>query len=252
MNEYIEYQINKDVATLEFYHEKSNSFPSTLLDRFIEVIEELGINNEVKVIILRSKGDRVFSAGASFDELLIIEDFETGKKFFSGFARVILAMKNCPKFIIGCINGKVVGGGVGIVSACDYAIADETAYLKLSELSIGIGPFVIEPAITRKVGITAFTEMTLNPTNWIHPFWAKEKGLYTEVLNTEKQTMQRAAELAQQLARYSSEAMKKLKTVFWQQTDNWDNLLLERAAMSGELVLSDFTKETLNKFKNKN
>lgn len=252
MDEYVRYRINNGIADVEFFQEKSNAFPSTLLDRFVEVIQELSINNQVKIITIKSKGDRVFSAGASFDELLNIIDFETGKKFFSGFARVILAMKNCPKIIIGCIVGKVVGGGVGLVSACDYAIADESALIRLSELSIGIGPFVIEPVVSRKIGMNAFTEMTLNPTKWKDPYWAKEKGLFAEVVGTERHCIEKVEELAAQLTSYSTEALQDLKQIFWKDFDGLENLLDERAAMSGQLVLSDFTKETLNKFKNKN
>ncbi|ADX67638.1 enoyl-CoA hydratase/isomerase family protein [Weeksella virosa] len=251
MEQYVNYHIENQIAHVEFYQEKSNSFPTEQLERMIEVLEELGNNDQVKVITLRSKGNRVFSAGASFDELLTIEDFETGKKFFSGFSRVILAMRACPKFIVGAITGKVVGGGVGLVSACDYAIADESAFLRLSELSIGIGPFVIEPAITRKIGLNAFAEMTLNPVEWKDPFWAKEKGFFSEVMETEAQCIDRVEEFSEQLSKYSLEAMRNLKQVFWKDTEDWPEVMQERAAMSGKLVLSDFTKTTLNKFKTK-
>lgn len=252
MDEYVRYRVRDGVADVEFFHEKSNCFPTTLLDRFVDVINELSINNQVKVISIRSKGNRVFSAGASFDELLNIEDLETGKKFFSGFARVILAMKNCPKIIIGCVVGKVVGGGVGLVAACDYAIADESAFIRLSELSIGIGPFVIEPVVSRKIGLNAFAEMSLTPTKWRDAFWAKEKGLFGEVVGTERHCIEKVEEMATQLATYNMEALGKLKNILWKDIQNWETLLDERAAMSGQLVLSDFTKETLNKFKNKN
>ncbi len=251
MDQYINYTIENQIAHIEFYQEKSNSFPSSQLEKLIEIFDELAQNDEVKIITLKSKGDQVFSAGASFDELLTIEDFDTGKKFFSGFARVILAMKSCPKFIVGCITGKVVGGGVGLVAACDYAIADETAALRLSELSIGIGPFVIEPAITRKIGLNAFTEMTLNPVEWKDVHWAKEKGFYSEVVSNEEKCIERVLDFSNQLSKYSLEAMKNLKKIFWKDTEHWQEEMQERAAMSGELVLSDFTKQTLNKFKSK-
>src|SRR5690606_23122500 len=155
---YIKTDIQHQIATVEFHHPKSNSLPSSQLHELIRVFDELGQNDQVKIIVLKSAGEKVFSAGASFDELLTIQDFNTGKKFFMGFANVILAMRNCPKFIVGCITGKVVGGGVGLAAACDYAFADANASIRLSELSIGIGPFVIEPAISRKIGITAFSE----------------------------------------------------------------------------------------------
>lgn len=246
---YIKSDIVNQIATIEFYHPKSNSFPSTQLRELIRIINELGQNDEVKIIILKSAGDKVFSAGASFDELLTISEFETGKNFFMGFANVILAMKNCPKFIVGCITGKVVGGGVGLTAACDYALADESASIRLSELSIGIGPFVIEPAITRKIGIASFSELTMNPTEWKSAEWVKEKGMYSHVLPDSQSCKQAAWDFAQNLSVYSLEAMRDLKSIFWQGMEDLPNLMLKRAEMSGRLVLSDFTKETLNKFK---
>lgn len=248
---YIKSDILNHIAVLEFYHPKSNSFPSTQLSELIRMLDDLGRNDEVKIIILKSAGDKVFSAGASFDELLTIDEFEKGKKFFMGFASVILAMRRCPKFIVGCITGKVVGGGVGLASACDYALADENASARLSELSIGIGPFVIEPAITRKIGVTAFSEMTMNPTEWKSPQWLKEKGIYNHIFPDAKTCEEETMAFANQLSVYSLEAMRDLKSVFWQGTEHLPDLMQQRAEMSGRLVLSDFTKETLLKFKSK-
>src|SRR5690606_3542915 len=246
---YIKYDIVEHIATVEFHHPKSNSFPSTQLHELIRIFDDLGQNDDVKIIILKSAGDKVFSAGASFDELLTISDFETGKKFFMGFANVILAMRRCPKFIVGCITGKVVGGGVGLAAACDYALADANASIRLSELSIGIGPFVIEPAITRKIGMAAFSELTMNPTEWKSPEWVKEKGMYSRILPDAEACEKAAVEFAQNLSVYSLEAMRDLKSIFWQGTENLPELMQKRAEMSGRLVLSDFTKETLKKFK---
>ena len=248
---YVIYDIENGVATIEFYHPKSNSFPSFQLEKMIETIRELGETKEAKVIVLKSKGEKVFCAGASFDELLTIDDFETGSNFFMGFANLILAMRNCPKFIIGCIEGKVVGGGVGLVAACDYALAMDNAMIRLSELSIGIGPFVIEPAITRKIGINAFSQLTLNPKEWVKPEWCKAHGLYNEVFSSEQKLLDACKKFSEQLSQYSPDAMRHLKSIFWENAENWDKTMPQRAAMSGELVLSDFTKETLKKFKSK-
>jgi len=248
---YIKSDIINNIAVLEFYHPKSNSFPSAQLSELIRMLDDLGRNDEVKIIILKSAGEKVFSAGASFDELLTIDEFEKGKKFFMGFANVILAMRRCPKFIVGCITGKVVGGGVGLASACDYALADENASARLSELSIGIGPFVIEPAITRKIGITAFSEMTMNSTEWKSPQWLKEKGIYNHIFPDAKACEEEAMIFAHHLSVYSLEAMRDLKSVFWQGTEHLPELMQQRAEMSGRLVLSDFTKQTLMKFKAK-
>lgn len=248
---YIKQDIDQQIATVTFYHPKSNSFPSSQLAEIVRVLDELGRNDTVKIIILKSEGEKVFSAGASFDELLTIDDFEKGKKFFMGFANVILAMRRCPKFIVGCITGKVVGGGVGLAAACDYALADTSASIRLSELSIGIGPFVIEPAITRKIGIASFAELTMNPTEWKSPEWVKEKGMYSHVLPDAPSCEKAVLDFAKQLSVYSLEAMRDLKSVFWEGTDYLPELMQKRAEMSGRLVLSDFTKETLNKFKAK-
>ena len=248
---YVNYEIENGVATIEFFHPKGNSFPTFQLEKLIQTIDELGQNKEAKVIVLKSDGEKVFCAGASFDELLVIEDFETGKKFFSGFANLILAMRNCPKFIIGCVEGKVVGGGVGIVAACDYALAMDNASIRLSELSIGIGPFVIEPAISRKIGVNAFSELTLNPKEWVSAEWCKDNGFYNKVFKTKEELKAATQEFSEQLSKYSPEAMQNLKSIFWENAANWDEIMPQRAAMSGKLVLSEFTKETLNKFKSK-
>lgn len=247
---YIKNDISEHIATVEFYHPKSNSFPSTQLAELVRVFDSLSSNENVKVIILKSHGDRVFSAGASFDELLTINDFEKGKKFFMGFANVMMAMRRCSKFIVGCVTGKVVGGGVGLAASCDYALASESASVRLSELSIGIGPFVIEPAITRKIGITAFSEMTMNPAEWKTADWIKEKGMYNFVYPNAETCEKAALKFAQDLTVYSAEAMKELKGIFWKGTDDWKDIMPKRAELSGHLVLSDFTKETLNRLKN--
>ena len=246
---YIKSDITDGIATVEFHHPKSNSFPSTQLKELTRIFDSLGKNEDVKIIILKSSGDKVFSAGASFDELMTINDFETGKKFFMGFANVMMAMRRCPKFIIGCINGKVVGGGVGLAASCDYAIASEGSLVKLSELSIGIGPFVIEPAITRKIGITAFSEMTMNPTEWKSAEWIKEKGMYNFVYPDAESCEEAVLKFAQGLSVYSAEAMQNLKSIFWKGTEDWTEIMPQRAEMSGRLVLSDFTRQTLQKLK---
>ncbi|MDO5509938.1 MAG: enoyl-CoA hydratase/isomerase family protein [Weeksellaceae bacterium] len=250
-NSYVQTRVKDGIGWIKFYHEKSNSFPTEQLNLLIERIGELGEDEAVKVIVLESEGDKVFCAGASFDELLTIEDLTTGERFFSGFARVLMAMRDCPKFIIGKVTGRVVGGGVGLVAGCDYAIAHKDASVRLSELSIGIGPFVIEPAISRKIGVQSFSEMTLNPKDWKSAEWCLEHGLYNRVMESVDEVDSTVLEFASQLSVYSAEAMRDLKGIFWENAANWDEIMPRRAAMSGRLVLSDFTKETLQKFKNK-
>lgn len=248
----VEYEIdNKGIATIEFHHPLSNSLPGKVLNKLANTITEIGNNNDVKVIILKSKGDRAFCAGASFDELISINDLETGKTFFSGFANVINAARKCPKLIIGRVQGKAVGGGVGMASAVDFCYATKFAAVKLSELAVGIGPFVVGPAVERKVGTSAMSMMAINATEWYPAEWAREKGLYADIFDTAEEMDEAITVLAEKLANSNPEAMSMLKKVFWEGTENWDQLLLERAAMSGKLVLSDFTRNAINAFKKK-
>ena len=241
--------IQNKVATIEFGHPASNSFPSELLDRLTKELIVVGNNDEVAVIVLKSEGEKAFCAGASFDELVAISNLKEGKQFFSGFANVLNAMRTCGKLIIGRIQGKTVGGGVGLAAACDYALATENAAVKLSELTIGIGPFVIEPAVTRKIGISGTSELTLDATNWKNAYWAKEKGLYAKVFESIHELDKEVESLSEKLASYNLMALTEMKKALWKGTENWGHLLAERAATSGELVLSEFTKKALEKFK---
>lgn len=242
-------QIVNGVATVEFGHPASNSFPSVLLDRLTKELDQLSENSEVSVIILQSEGNRAFCAGASFDELIAISNLEEGKAFFSGFANVINAMRKCSKLILGRIQGKAVGGGVGLAAACDYVFATEFASIKLSEFTIGIGPFVIAPAVERKIGVSGLAELTLAASDWQTAYWAKDKGLYARVFENVEELDQELAVLANKLASYNTEALTQMKTVLWEGTEDWDKLLSERAEISGKLVLSDQTKKALEKFK---
>ncbi len=242
-------KIQNNIATIAFGHPASNSFPSELLDRLTKEIISVGKNTEVFVIILKSEGEKAFCAGASFDELVAISNLEQGKQFFSGFANVINAVRTCGKLVIGRVQGKAVGGGVGLAAACDYVLATENAAIKLSELTIGIGPFVIEPAVTRKIGVSGTAELTIDATNWKNAYWAKEKGLYARVFETAKELDTAIELLSEKLASYNISALSEMKNVLWKGTENWADLLEERAAVSGELVLSEFTKKALEKFK---
>lgn len=240
--------IENKIATLEFGHPASNSFPSDLLNRLTNELNDLSQNPDISVLILKSNGSGAFCAGASFDELLAVSNPEEATKFFSGFANVLNAMRNCSKIIVGRIHGKAVGGGVGIAAACDYALATTESSIKLSELAIGIGPFVIEPAVSRKIGKSAMTEMTLE-TEWKTAAWANQKGLYAKVFETSTELDQEIKAFANKLASYNPEALTEIKKVLWKGTENWTTLLYERAEISGKLVLSDFSRKALNQFK---
>ena len=242
-------KIENKIATVEFGHPASNSFPGELLQRLTDEFNKLSDHPEVSIIILKSEGEGAFCAGASFDELLAVSNLEEGAIFFAGFANVINAMRNCSKLIIGRIHGKAVGGGVGLASACDYALATEGSAIKLSEFTIGIGPFVIAPAVERKMGKAALAEMTLAAHEWKNAYWAKEKGLYAKVFENVKELDNELEIFSSKLASYNPEALNEMKKVLWEGTENWGTLLAERAKISGRLVLSDFTKQALERFK---
>jgi len=236
------------IATISFYHPAQNSLPTSLLDELTTKITEAGNNIQTRVIVIKSEGDRTFCAGASFDELLQIKDKQAGADFFSGFAKVINACRKSPKIIIARIQGKAVGGGVGLASAADYCLATEAAAIKLSELAIGIGPFVISPAVIRKIGLPAFSQLTIRASDFQTAQWAKEKGLYNEVYADISSLDSALNELTQKLASYHPEALHGLKEILWEGTSDWDQLLNTRAAISGELVLSEFTQQALQSF----
>ncbi|QXP56741.1 enoyl-CoA hydratase/isomerase family protein [Cellulophaga sp. HaHa_2_95] len=242
-------KIENKVATLEFGHPASNSFVSELLDRLASEFSKLSANKEVTVIILKSEGDSTFCAGASFDELVAVSTLEEGKVFFNGFAKVINAMRTCSKVIVGRVQGKTVGGGVGLAAACDIVYATESASIRLSELTIGIAPFVIEPAVERKLGTAALSELSLCPTAWKNAYWAQEKGLFAKVYDSISELDKELDFYTNSLSQYNPQALEDWKKVLWKNTDHWDALLPERAAITGKLALSEFTKNTLEKFK---
>jgi methylglutaconyl-CoA hydratase len=247
--EYVSSHIEHGINTIEFFHPQSNSLPGKILEELAREIHFAGTHDDTKVIILKSGGEKTFCSGASFDELVAIKNEAEGLKFFTGFAHVINAMRKCPKFIIGRIQGRCVGGGVGIVSALDYAIATTHAEIKLSELAIGIGPFVVGPAVERKIGTGAFSALAIDATSWRSTDWAKRKGLFAEVHESIENMDEAVDRLANTLAHSNPVAMREMKKTFWRGTEHWDELLKERAAISGKLVLSEFTKKAIEKFK---
>jgi len=248
-NGHVNLKIENGIATVTFFHPQSNSLPGSLLRELAATIAKAGADPHATVIILNSEGEKAFCAGASFDELVAISNTEEGTAFFSGFAGVINAMRTAPKFVIARIQGKAVGGGVGLASAADYTLAHVSASVKLSELAVGIGPFVVGPAVERKIGTSAFSQLTIDASSWKDARWAREKGLYAEVYETHEDLDAAVAKLSGILSQSNPEAMMMLKRIMWEGTENWDQLLLDRAAMSGKLVLSDFTRNAIGKFK---
>lgn len=248
---YVKSEFHKGIKIIEFFHPQSNSLPGKILEELAQSVHAAGNDIETKLIIIRSAGEKIFCAGASFDELVAIKNKEEGLQFFSGFAHVINAMRICPKLVIGRIHGKCVGGGVGLAAAVDYAIATEAAEVKLSELAVGIGPFVVGPAVERKIGTSAFSQLAIDATRWRSAEWARNKGLFAELYATTEEMDEAINRLGYLLVNSSPEAMAEMKKVFWKGTEHWDKLLIERAAISGKLVLSEFTKNAIETFKKK-
>ena len=249
MSGYVRSETHKGITTVEFFHPQSNSLPGKILHDLSVAIKHAGQDPDTIVIILRSAGEKAFCAGASFDELMAIKDEKEGLAFFSGFAEVINTMRLCPKFIIGRIHGKCIGGGVGLAASVDYAIATESAEVRLSELAIGIGPFVVGPAVERKIGASAFSQLSIDTAHWRNADWARRKGLYSELHSTTEEMDESVNRLSHILSLSNPEAMAEMKKIFWKGTEHWDNLLIERAKISGRLVLSEFTKKAIEKFK---
>jgi len=245
---YVKKDIKNKIATIEFFHPAHNSLPSDILAELASTITEAGRDDEVLVLILKSGGNRTFCAGASFKELISINDEVSGETFFSGFANVINAMRKCPKFIIGRVQGKTVGGGVGLASAMDYCMATQHSAIKLSELNLGIGPFVIGPAVERKLGVSGMSQIAIDANSFYSAEWANQKGLFAKVFDTTEELDLAVEEFAKNVCEYNPEAVKQMKQMFWRGTEDWDELLLERAKISGKLVLSSFTKEKLERF----
>jgi len=247
----IDIQRSSRVSTITFSHPAHNSLPGKLLAELRDAIEEEGRTSETSVIVVRSGGERTFCAGASFDELLSIKDAAQGKEFFMGFARVINAMRQCPKFVIGRVQGKAIGGGVGLASATDYCFATQWSSVKLSELALGIGPFVVGPAVRRKIGTGAFAQMSIHASGWQTAQWAWQRGMYAEVYKDATEMDSHIDRLCTELTAYSPEAMREMKAALWRGCEDWSTLLPERAAISGRLILSDAAQAAVNKVKNK-
>jgi len=251
MEAYVKSEFHNGVTTIEFFHPQSNSLPGKILEALAQKIHGAGNDEDTKVILLRSGGEKAFCAGASFDELAAIKTKEQGLEFFSGFAHVINAMRKCPQFIIARIHGRCVGGGVGIAAAADYAIATEAAEVKLSELAVGIGPFVVGPVIERKTGCSAFSQLAIDAGMWRNADWARRKGIYSELHTSNEAMDESIRRLVETLVHSNPQAMAELKRIFWKGTEHWDQLLIERAAISGKLVVSSFTKQAIAAFKTK-
>jgi methylglutaconyl-CoA hydratase len=243
--------MSNTIARIEFGHPAGNSFVTDMLDRLASELGRLSASEEVAAIVLQSEGEDAFCGGASLNELLAIRTEEEATAFFGGFARVINAMRTCTKPVIGRVQGRAVGGGVGLIAACDYVLATESAAIRLSELSIGLAPLVIGPAVERKAGKSGFAELALAPGEWKNAYWAKDKGLYSMVFEKLSELDKELQYFSENIATISLPALSAMKKMLWEGTDHWDSLLHERAVQSGKLALSAQTKQALQKFRKK-
>jgi methylglutaconyl-CoA hydratase len=240
-------RLEDGIGSVAFGHPKGNSLPGALLAELAARVTALGRDPGVKVILLQSEGTGAFCAGASFAELAAITDVENGSRFFMGFANLINAMRECPKLIVTRVHGKAVGGGVGIVAASDYALATAAAQVKLSELAVGIGPFVVGPVIERKIGAGSYAALGIDAAEWRSAEWAHQRGLFAEVHEDVGALDARVTALTRQLVASNLEAMAALKRVLWEGTEHWRDLLPERARLSGRLVVSSAARQAIER-----
>jgi methylglutaconyl-CoA hydratase len=248
---YVKSEFHQGLRIIEFFHPQSNSLPRKILTELAQAIHAAGNEKETKLILLKSGGEKAFCAGASFDELASLHNLEEGIHFFSGFAEVINAIRTCPQLVIGRIQGKCVGGGVGLAAAVDYALATDAAEVRLSELAVGIGPFVVGPAVERKMGVSAFSQLSIDATRWRSAEWAQKRGLFAELFSDIQGLDEGVNRLVFQLLHSHDQALTALKKVCWEGTEHWDKLLLERAAISGRLILSEASRKAIEAFKKK-
>ena len=248
MQPFVTSQIKNQISEITFGTPKSNSLPSEILEKLAQTILTEGAKPEVKAILLKSAGEKAFCAGASFDELLEINDLEASKKFFGGFAKVLNAMRTCGKIVVVRVQGKTTGGGVGIACAADYCFATKEASLALPELNLGIGPFVIGPYVERKIGKSQFTAMAID-ADFRSANWAEQHNIYQSVSPTIAEMDSEIVQFLEKLASRSSDALALIKKVSWEGTEHFSELMPERILMSASLLLENSTKANIEKIK---
>lgn len=240
----VQLEKNKKIGRIKFFHPKGNSLPSNLLDELVQAFEKSEKDPDIRVIVLESKGNS-FCAGASLKELKKLKNIDETTSFFMGFADLLNTIRKMSKFVLAKVHGKVVGGGVGLVAVCDYAFATNAALIKLSELSIGLGPYVIEPAVSRKIGTTAFTQLSLDSAEWKSAQWGLENGLYAKCVTDKKALDQTVINNAERLSNYDQQSLRHLRKLHWKDTNNWESLLPKNAKITAKLALSDFTQNKI-------
>lgn len=248
MNEFVISEIKNNIAEITFGTPKSNSLPGAILEKLAQTILEEGVKKEVKAILIKSAGEKAFCAGASFDELLAIDELETSKKFFGGFAKVLNAMRNCGKIVVVRVQGKTTGGGVGIACGADYCFATKDAALALTEINLGIGPFVIGPYVERKIGKSQFSAMAID-AEFRSAEWAEEHNIYHSVSENIAEMDIKLDDFLQKLSTRSDDALALIKKVSWEGTDYFNMLMPDRIHMSASLILEDSAKKNIEAIK---
>ncbi len=245
---FVNQEIKNNISEITFGTQKSNSLPGEILELLAETILESGKDQSVKAILLKSEGEKAFCAGASFDELLEIEELEKSKIFFGGFAKVLNAMRSCGKLVIVRVQGKTTGGGVGIACAADYCFATKDSAMALTELNLGIGPFVIGPFVERKVGKSAYSAMSID-ADFRSADWCEKHDVYHSVSENISEMDEEIKAFMEKLSTRSSEALALIKKVSWEGTEHFAQLMPERILMSASLILEDSAKENIGKIK---
>ena len=248
MTDFVNAQVLNQISHIEFGTSKSNSLPGEILELLAQTILSEAAKVDVKAIVLKSSGEKAFCAGASFDELLQIDELEISKKFFGGFAKVLNAMRTCGKLVIVRVQGKTTGGGVGIACGADYCFATKDSSLALTELNLGIGPFVIGPYVERKIGKSEFTAMAID-ADFRSAQWAERNHIYHVVSDSIEEMDEKLTVFLDTLASRSADALALLKKVSWEGSEHFEKLMPERIQMSASLILEDSAKENINKIK---
>lgn len=249
-NGFVTQELKNNIAEITFGTPKSNALPGEILEKLAQTIIESGKDENVKAILLKSEGEKAFCAGASFDELLEIEELEKSKIFFGGFAKVLNAMRNCGKLVVVRVQGKTTGGGVGIACAADYCFATKDAAMALTELNLGIGPFVIGPYVERKIGKSAYGAMSID-ADFRSADWCEKHDVYHSVSENIQEMDEKIAAFMNKLSERSAEALALIKKVSWEGSEHFDQLMPERILMSASLILEDSAKKNIELIKEK-
>ena len=179
------FKIERDGAVARLILDRpqvKNAFDDVLIREMTDALESIAQDDGVRVVVLTGAGD-VFSAGADLNWMKKVATygFEENVEDALIFARMLEALYRLPKPTIARINGACVGGGVGLVSACDVAVSVPEAKFALREILLGIAPSAISPYVLRKIGETHAHDYFLTGRTF-DAVRAREIGLVNEVV----------------------------------------------------------------------